>query len=211
MEGPRPSRKEMAENPGNQRPLRPRPSGLAGPRSVNLALGAQVVAEQAAAMAKLAEMIEAGPEPFAETVARLEQATGRVVLLGVGKSGIVARKIAATMASTGTAAQFIHPTDAAHGDMGNIVAGDVVVILSKSGASDELKPVIAHAQRLGLPLIAVTADLDSPLAQSADVVLPLPNLPEAGSPHGAPTTSTTMMLVLGDALAMELMARKGLD
>jgi arabinose-5-phosphate isomerase len=168
---------------------------------MNADFGARVVAEESAALAKLAEMIAAGPEPFVETVNRLEQATGRVILLGVGKSGIIARKIAATMASTGTPAQYIHPTDAAHGDMGNMVAGDVLVVLSKSGASDELKPIFAHARRLALPLIAITADLDSPLAQSADIVLPIPALPEAGSPHGAPTTST---------IAMELMARKGL-
>ncbi len=176
-----------------------------------MALGPRVIAEEAAALLKLAEMISAGPEPFAETVACLHQASGRVIIVGVGKSGIIARKIAATMASTGTPAHFIHPTDAAHGDMGNISAGDVVLMLSKSGASDELKPIIAHARRLGLPVIAITADLDSPLAQSADIVLPLPSLPEAGSPHGAPTTSTTLMLSLGDALAMELMSRKGLQ
>lgn len=174
-----------------------------------MSLGARVLAEEAAALNRLAEMVEAGPEPFEETVSRLQQATGRVIIIGVGKSGIIARKIAATMASTGTPAHFVHPNDAAHGDMGNIAAGDAVIMLSKSGASDELKPVIAHAQRLGLPVIAVTADLDSPLAQSADIVLPLPSVPEAGSPHGAPTTSTTLMLALGDAIAMELMARKG--
>lgn len=127
---------------------------------------------------------------------------GRVILSGVGKSGAIAGKIAATMASTGTPAHYVDPTEASHGDLGKIVQGDVLVMFSKSGETVELTNEVEHAHRLAIPMIAVTANAQSMLAKAADVVLLLPPEPEAGCLGLAPTTSTIMMLALGDALAM---------
>jgi len=127
----------------------------------------------------------------------------------MGKSGHVARKIAATLASTGTPAQFVHPAEASHGDLGMLVPGDAVLALSNSGETAELADLIEHASRFGLPLVAITGRAASALAAAADVVLLLPAAPEA-CPHGlAPTTSTTMQLALGDALAVALLRRRG--
>jgi arabinose-5-phosphate isomerase len=146
---------------------------------------------------------------FTEAVNRLAGVTGRVVVSGMGKSGHVARKIAATLASTGTPALFVHPAEASHGDLGMIVAGDAVLALSNSGETAELADLIAHTRRFALPLIAITSRADSALAQAADVVLLLPDAPEACPLGLAPTTSTTMQLALGDALAVALLTRRG--
>jgi arabinose-5-phosphate isomerase len=134
---------------------------------------------------------------------------GRVIVTGMGKSGHIARKIAATFASTGTPAQFVHPGEASHGDLGMITAADSVVALSNSGETTELGDIVAHTRRHGIPLIAITRGATSSLAEAADLVLPLPAAPEACSLGLAPTTSTTMMLALGDALAVALLERRG--
>jgi arabinose-5-phosphate isomerase len=147
--------------------------------------------------------------PFAEAVRIVRAARGRVIVSGVGKSGLVGRKIASTLASTGTPAFFVHPAEASHGDLGMITADDVVVALSWSGESAELKSVVEHSRRFRIPLVAMTAESDSALARRADVVLLMPPAVEA-CPHGlAPTTSTLMQLALGDALAIALLESRG--
>jgi len=135
--------------------------------------------------------------------------TGRLAVCGIGKSGHVGRKIQATLASTGTPSFFIHPAEASHGDLGMIQSDDAVLVLSNSGETAELADVIAHARRFGLPLLAITARDDSTLARAADIVLPLPPASEACPMGLAPTTSTTMQLSLGDALAVALLRRRG--
>ncbi|MFA7276817.1 MAG: KpsF/GutQ family sugar-phosphate isomerase [Pseudobdellovibrionaceae bacterium] len=139
-----------------------------------------------------------------------DQGRGRLIVAGIGKSGHVARKIAATMASTATPAYYIHPGEASHGDLGMITEDDVIVMLSYSGANNELTDMMAYAKRFSIPLIAMTGNPDSPLAKHSDVRLILPKIPEA-CPNGlAPTTSTTMMMALGDAMAVALLERAGL-
>lgn len=146
---------------------------------------------------------------FTEAVARIQTSRGRVIVTGVGKSGHVGQKIAATFASTGTPAFFVHPTEASHGDLGMITPDDVLVVLSWSGETVELKSILTYSRRFAVPLIAVTSRRDSALGQNADVVLELPRASEA-CPHGlAPTTSTTMQLALGDCLAIALLEAKG--
>ena len=146
---------------------------------------------------------------FSTAVSLLAGATGRVVVSGMGKSGHVARKIAATLASTGTPALFVHPAEASHGDLGMIVAGDAVLALSNSGETPELADLVGHAKRFGLPLVGITGRPGSTLARAADVPLLLPKAPEACPMGLAPTTSTTMQLALGDALAVALLTRRG--
>ena len=146
---------------------------------------------------------------FARAVGAIFAAPGRVIVTGMGKSGHVARKIAATLASTGQPAAFVHPAEASHGDLGMVQNGDVVLAVSWSGETPELAAVVTYAKRFAIPLIAITANGDSALGREADVRLCLPNTQEA-CPNGlAPTTSTTMQLVLGDALAMALLEGKG--
>lgn len=132
-------------------------------------------------------------------------AQGRVIVSGMGKSGHVARKIAATFASTGTPAHFVHPAEASHGDLGMMIRGDVVLVLSNSGETPELADLVAYSRRFSIPLIAVAGRADSTLMRAADVRLLLPPVPEACGVGIVPTTSTTMMLGLGDALAIALM------
>ena len=134
---------------------------------------------------------------------------GRVVVTGMGKSGHVARKIAATLASTGTPALFVHPAEASHGDLGMITESDGVIALSNSGSTAEMGHIVAHAKRFRLPLIAITSRGESAFAEAADAALILPKVQEACPVGMAPTTSTTMMLALGDALAVALMERRG--
>lgn len=148
-------------------------------------------------------------EPFARAVATLAQARGRVIISGIGKSGHVGQKIAATFASTGTPAFFVHPSEASHGDLGMITRDDVILALSWSGETVELKNIITFSRRFTVPLISITSRSDSALGQQSDVVLELPRAKEA-CPHGlAPTTSTTMQLALGDCLAIALLEAKG--
>jgi arabinose-5-phosphate isomerase len=148
-------------------------------------------------------------EPFARAVELLNAATGRVIVSGVGKSGLVARKIAATLTSTGTAASFVHPVDSLHGDLGIVGRTDVALLLSNSGASDELLGLVALCERRGVPLIALTGDPTSPLARQATVVLDASVPEEACAETLAPTASTTAALALGDALAVTLLEVKG--
>lgn len=148
-------------------------------------------------------------EGFDRAVAMLAGATGRVVVSGMGKSGHVGRKIAATMASTGTPAQFVHPGEASHGDLGMIVRGDVVLAISNSGETTELGDLVAHTRRFGIPLVAIVGRPDSTIGGDSDIALVLPAA-EEGCPNGlAPTTSTTMQMAMGDALAVALLERRG--
>ncbi|TAN71963.1 MAG: KpsF/GutQ family sugar-phosphate isomerase, partial [Magnetospirillum sp.] len=146
---------------------------------------------------------------FLKAVELLEGAKGRVAVTGMGKSGHIARKIAATMASTGRTAFYIHPAEASHGDLGMVTGDDAVIALSNSGETPELGDILAYTRRFDIPLIGITARAGSTLATTADVALVLPPIPEACPMGLAPTTSTTMMLALGDALAVTLLERKG--
>jgi arabinose-5-phosphate isomerase len=136
-------------------------------------------------------------------------ARGRLIVTGIGKSGHVARKIAATLASTGTPALFVHPAEASHGDLGMIGVDDAILALSNSGESGELAAIIGYSRRFKIPLVAITGGRGSTLAEAADVVLLLPPAAEACPMGLAPTTSTTVMMALGDALAIALLERKG--
>src|SRR5215470_5895774 len=148
-------------------------------------------------------------EPFNRAVGILAAAVGRVIVSGIGKSGHVGQKLAATFASTGTPAFFVHASEASHGDLGMITPQDVIVAISWSGESVELRNIVTYSRRFKVPLIAVTSRADSALGKQADVVLELPRAKEA-CPHGlAPTTSTTMQLALGDCLAIALLENKG--
>jgi arabinose-5-phosphate isomerase len=146
---------------------------------------------------------------FSEAVERIAAASGRVIVTGMGKSGHVGRKIAATFASTGTPAFFVHPGEASHGDLGMITQDDVIMALSWSGETAELKNLIDYSRRFQIPLIALTSDAKSTLGKSADTVLVLPNAREACPHNLAPTTSSLMQLVLGDALAIALLESRG--
>jgi len=172
----------------------------------DLEIGRDVLATEAAALTALGASLG---EKFSAAINSLFGITGRVVVTGMGKSGHVARKIAATLASTGTPALFVHPAEASHGDLGMVVAGDAVIALSNSGETVELAAIIGHAARNGIPLIAITSVAESTLAAAATIALILPPAPEAGPIGLAPTTSTTMQMALGDALAIALLARRG--
>ncbi len=175
--------------------------------NADLACAQRVLRLEAEGLEALARSLD---EAFTEALDLLDGRTGRVVVTGIGKSGHVARKIASTLASTGTPALFVHPAEASHGDLGMIgPEGDAVIALSNSGETTELADLVAYAKRFHIPLIAITGRADSALAQAADVALVLPASDEA-SPMGlAPTTSTTVMLALGDAIAIALLERKG--
>jgi arabinose-5-phosphate isomerase len=147
--------------------------------------------------------------PFAAAVETIRTARGRVIVTGMGKSGHVARKIAATLASTGTPAFFVHAADASHGDLGMITSDDVMLALSWSGETEELKDLINYSRRFRITLIAVTVNLDSTLGKAADIVLVLPATREACPHNLAPTTSSLMQLALGDALAIALLESRG--
>lgn len=181
---------------------------LDGQASIASAL--RTVATEQAGVAALAAALENGlAEPFARAVDMVSQIEGRVIVTGVGKSGHIGSKIAATLASTGTPAFFVHPAEANHGDLGMIARDDAIIAMSWSGESLELKGIIAYSRRFSIPLIAVTAGERSALAREADVVLLLPRASEA-CPHGlAPTTSTLLQLVIGDALAIALLEARG--
>ncbi len=146
---------------------------------------------------------------FERAVAACAAARGQIIVTGIGKSGHVGRKIAATLASTGTPAQFVHPVEASHGDLGMVGSGDAILALSNSGETAELADIIAYSRRFEIPLIAITAGAGSTLCGAADIVLMLPPAAEACPMGLAPTTSTTMMMALGDALAIALLERKG--
>ena len=171
-----------------------------------VAVGRRVLGLEAQALGRLAESLG---NSFARAVELLAQVQGRIVVTGVGKSGHIARKIAATFASTGAPALFLHAGEAGHGDLGMVGAEDLILALSKSGEARELADVLEYAKRFSIPLVAITAAPQSPLARAASPVLILPDAPEAASEVSAPTTSTTMQIALGDALAVALLERRG--
>ena len=167
-----------------------------------LASARRLLQTEAHAILALREHLD---ESFQQAVERLLSITGRVIVTGMGKSGHIGKKIAATLASTGTPAHFVHPGEASHGDLGMITPADAVLALSKSGNTAELSDLLTYTRRYSIPLIALTSGPDSALTQAADIALILPPEPE-GCPLGlAPTTSTTMTLALGDAIAVALL------
>jgi arabinose-5-phosphate isomerase len=172
----------------------------------DLAVGRRVLRAEIEGLEQLARALDG---TFGAALDLCAAAKGRLIVTGIGKSGHVARKIAATLASTGTPALFVHPAEASHGDLGMIGIDDVVLTLSNSGESGELAAVIGYSRRFKIPLIAITGGHRSTLAEAADIVLLLPSAAEACPMGLAPTTSTTMMLALGDALAIALLERKG--
>ncbi len=172
----------------------------------DIASAVRVLRMEANALTALAASLDGA---FTRALDTLAGITGRVVVTGMGKSGHVARKIAATLASTGTPAFFVHPGEASHGDLGMIAREDAVIALSNSGETHELSDVIAYTRRFAIPLIGVTRRAGSSLAEQSDVALVLPSAPEACPLGLAPTTSTTMMLALGDAMAVALLERRG--
>lgn len=171
-----------------------------------LAAGRRVLNQEAHALTALAETLDGA---FAQVVELFFALKGRVVVTGMGKSGHVARKIAATLASTGTPAMFVHPGEAGHGDLGMITPADTVLALSNSGEAPELSAILNYTKRFAITLVGMTGGTENTLARAADLALVLPREPEACPMGLAPTTSTTMMLALGDALAVALMERRG--
>ena len=165
-----------------------------------------VLATEAAGLHALAASLDESFDQASDILAGCE---GRIVTSGMGKSGHIARKVAATLASTGSPAIFVHPAEASHGDLGMVQPGDALLLFSNSGETTELADLIAHARRFGMRLIAITGRAGSTLALAADVALLLPPAPEACTVTSAPTTSTTMQLALGDALAVVLLTRRG--
>lgn len=164
---------------------------------------------EAAAIMRAAERFR--PEELEQAVGLLRACRGKVVLIGVGKSGLVARKIAATLTSTGTAAVFLHPADALHGDLGIVSPGDVAIALSNSGETDELLTILPYLKNRQVPVVAITGNLNSTLARGADVRLDASVDSEACPYNLTPTTSTTVALAIGDALAVTLMKAKGVS
>lgn len=171
-----------------------------------LASARSVLTSESDALRNLAGQLGDG---FVKAVRLLVACKGRAVVSGMGKSGHIARKIAATLASTGTPALFVHPGEASHGDLGMIVPDDVVIALSNSGETAELTDLVAYTRRFSIPLIAMTRGAQSSLAEAADATLLVPPVPEVCPMGLAPTTSTTMMLALGDALAVATLECKG--
>ena len=171
-----------------------------------LQFGRAILHDEARALDALADELDG---PFEDAVRLILGCKGKLIVSGLGKSGHVARKIAATFASTGTTATFLHLAEAIHGDLGMASHGDVAILISQSGETAELEPVVDHFQQVGIPIIAITGNGASMLAGAAAAVLLLPHWPEVGPESVAPTTSTTMTLALGDALAMTVMRQKG--
>ncbi len=171
-----------------------------------LASARSVLSAESTALKALSDQLDAS---FIKAVRLLVACKGRCVVSGMGKSGHVARKIAATLASTGTPALFVHPGEASHGDLGMVVPDDVVIALSNSGETAELTDLVAYTRRFSIPLIAITRGAQSALAEASDTTLLLPNAAEVCPMGLAPTTSTTMMIALGDALAVAVLECKG--
>ena len=176
--------------------------------SAAVAIGRRVLGIEADALSAAADALD---ETFAQAVDRIAAIRGRVIVTGMGKSGHIGRKIAATFASTGTPALFVHPAEASHGDLGMITPDDLVLALSNSGETPELADIVAYCRRFSIALMAIVGRPGSALAEAADLVLPLPDRPEACPLGLAPTTSTTAALALADALAIALLEQKGFD
>ncbi len=172
----------------------------------DLAVARDVLATELSGLRALSASLDGA---FVRALDLLAAVPGRIAVTGMGKSGHVGRKIAATLASTGTPALFVHPAEASHGDLGMMVPGDAVLALSNSGETAELADIIAHSRRFALPLVAVTGNAGSSLARAADGVIRLPAAAEACPMGLAPTTSTTMQMALGDAVAVALLLRRG--
>lgn len=179
-------------------------------RQSSIASALRTVKTEHTGLARLAEALDNGlAGPFADAVALVAGIRGRVIVTGLGKSGHIGSKIAATLASTGTPAFFVHPVEANHGDLGMITPDDAILAMSWSGESPELRGIVGYSRRFGIPLIALTSGEASSLAREADIVLALPKAAEA-CPHGlAPTTSALLQLAMGDALAIALLEARG--
>jgi arabinose-5-phosphate isomerase len=171
-----------------------------------LQFGRGILHDEARALDALADSLGA---EFTRAIELILEASGKLIVGGLGKSGHIARKIAATFASTGTTATFLHLAEAIHGDLGIAAKGDVAILISLSGKTAELEPVIDHFEAVGIPIIGITGNAHSPLGEAAEAPLILPHWAEVGPEAVAPTTSTTMSLALGDALAMTVMRQKG--
>ncbi|MBN9889827.1 KpsF/GutQ family sugar-phosphate isomerase [Salipiger abyssi] len=172
----------------------------------SLAAARRVLTIEADALSHLAAHL---PPDLTGAVKKILSCKGRVIVSGIGKSGHIGRKIAATLASTGTPSYFVHCAEASHGDLGMITQDDVCLLISNSGETSELRDIVYHTQRFSIPMISITSNPDSTLARAADFRLTLPKLPEACPIGMAPTTSTTLTLALGDALAVALMEERG--
>jgi len=170
-----------------------------------LATGRRVIARETEALGLLGASLDGS---FSRAVELILASNGRVIVSGMGKSGHIARKIAATLASTGTPAHFVHPAEASHGDLGMVTSGDVALVLSNSGETSELADIIAHTRRFSIPMIGIASREGSTLLRQSDVAILLPQAPEACETGIVPTTSTTMTLALGDALAIALMEHR---
>ena len=168
-------------------------------------IGKGVVETEASALSKLAANL---PRDFSRTIEAVLKTRGRVIVSGIGKSGHVGRKIAATLASTGTPSSFVHATEASHGDLGMITTDDFCLLISNSGETSELNDILTHAKRFGIPTAVISSSKNSSLIQAADFKLSLPNAPEACAISMAPTTSTMLTMALGDALAVSLMEKR---
>jgi len=177
-----------------------------GDSSDILTFGRAILHDEARALDALADSLDG---PFADAVRLILGCKGKLIVSGLGKSGHVGRKIAATFASTGTTATFLHLAEAIHGDLGMASKGDVAILISQSGETAELEPVIDHFRSVVIPIVAITGNGGSMLADAAEAALVLPHWPEVGPESVAPTTSTTMTLALGDALAMTVMRQRG--
>jgi arabinose-5-phosphate isomerase len=181
------------------------PTPLMNSEDADIALAKKVLTQEIAGIQALFTTLD---HNFAAAVTVLHSLRGRTIVTGMGKSGHIARKIAATLSSTGTPAIFVHPAEASHGDLGMITSDDAVIALSNSGETKELQDIISYTRRFGIPLIAIVRRQESVLVEAADIAFVLPAVPEACDVN-APTTSTTMMLALGDALAIVLLNKKG--
>lgn len=185
-------------------------AGQSAPPSSTRDSAIQALRTEQAGLDILIRSLEAGlGDMVAAAVEKILEAKGRVIVTGIGKSGHIARKIAATFASTGTAAMYLHPAEASHGDLGMVTRDDVVLALSWSGETVELRDIIHYTGRYRLPLLAMTSAPDSALAQAASIAMILPKATEACPHNLAPTTSTLMQLALGDAIAVALLQRRG--
>tara|TARA_R110000796_G_C14496928_1_gene428459 strand:- start:70 stop:1032 length:963 start_codon:yes stop_codon:yes gene_type:complete len=165
----------------------------------------RVIRTEAEALVQLADSLD---DRFRQAIDVLVATRGRVIVTGIGKSGHIAKKIAATLASTGTPAQFVHPAEASHGDLGMITSDDVVLAISNSGEAPELANLISYSRRFSIPLIGITSRAESSLGTQCDVILQLPQLSEACGTGVVPSTSTTMTLAMGDAVAIALMENR---
>jgi len=174
-------------------------------KSLINAIARRVILAEKRALEQMASDL---PDDFSTVVDAILQTTGRVIVSGVGKSGHIGNKIAATLASTGTPASFVHATEASHGDLGMVTAADFCLLISNSGETAELRDIVAHTRRFSIPMAAISSKPDSTLMRAADYKLGLPPAPEACHLGMAPTTSTTLTLALGDALAVALMERR---